>query len=89
MKTLKRLAVVLSALALLALPGCTSAGPFITNVYPDGKGNLVVQRAEVEFNGFFGIVSTKNQTQTTIPVNSLNVPADDGDDEPRSTRPRR
>lgn len=26
------------------LVGCSTAGPFVTNIYPDGQGGIIVER---------------------------------------------
>jgi len=40
------------------LTGCTTeAGPFVTNIYSDGKGDIVVEKHTVVVNGFTGTVS--------------------------------
>ena len=62
----------LLALAMLA-GGCTSAGPFVTSISSDGKGNLIVEKNTVHMNAFMGTVSSgENPTTQTIQV----VPSD-------------
>jgi len=46
--------------------GCTTAGPFVTNISSDGNGGLVIEKAMVEMNGFTGTVTNKNPTTSTI-----------------------
>ena len=59
---------VMLAVGLL-LGGCTSAGPFVTNVSSDGKGNLIVEKNTVHMNAFMGTVSSgDNPTTQTIRV---------------------
>lgn len=37
--------------------GCTSAGPYVTNVSSDGRCNLVIEKNMVNMNAFTGAVS--------------------------------
>ena len=55
----------LAALALLA-SGCTTAGPFVTSISSDGRGNLIVEKSMVKYNGFLGVVSNESTTTSTI-----------------------
>ena len=48
--------------------GCTSLGPFVTNVSRDENGNLVVEKSIMELNTFTGNMSFTNKTQSTIPL---------------------
>ena len=48
--------LVCLGVAAVLLPGCTTAGPYVTNVAYDGQGNLLVTKNTVVFNGFFGTV---------------------------------
>ena len=61
---MKRNLLILS-LALLA-SGCTTAGPFVTSISSDGRGNLIVEKSMVKMNAFMGTVSTEGTTTTTI-----------------------
>jgi type IV secretion system protein VirB7 len=65
---LSRLACVVLAVCALAVAGCSTAGPFITNVSSDGKGGLVIEKAMVSYNGLLGTLSTKDHTTSTIQV---------------------
>ena len=57
-------ALLISAVGILG--GCSTAGPFITNISSDGKGNLVVEKNTVHFNGFTGVVSTGEVPTTQV-----------------------
>lgn len=57
-----RLAIGLSLLA----SGCTTAGPFVTSISSDGRGNLIVEKSMVQYNGFTGTVSNESTTSTSI-----------------------
>jgi hypothetical protein len=50
----------------LFLSGCTSAGPFVTNISSDGRGNLIIEKTNVKLNAFMGTVSNEGGTTTTI-----------------------
>lgn len=55
--------------ALLVLGGCTSAGPYVTNISSDGKGNLIIEKNTANFNSFTGTVSSgDNPTITKVQV---------------------
>jgi type IV secretion system protein VirB7 len=43
---------------LVSLYGCSTAGPFVTHLYPSGPDKLTQQKCMVHFNAFTGIVST-------------------------------
>jgi hypothetical protein len=52
----------------LFLSGCSSAGPFVTNIYGDGAGGLVVEKCEVKYNGFTGTIYNDPRTRSTMNV---------------------
>lgn len=47
---------IITIIAIIALSGCTTAGPFVTNVSPDGHGGLIVEKCKVNYNGFLGTI---------------------------------
>ena len=59
--------IAIAVLALLAC-SCSTAGPFVTNISSDGKGNLVVEKSMVQMNAFTDTVSNVNSTTSTIRV---------------------
>ncbi|MCF8036590.1 MAG: hypothetical protein K9K62_06940 [Desulfobacteraceae bacterium] len=50
---------------LFFLGGCSTAGPFVTNISSDGQGNLIVEKNTVRFNSFTGTVSSGENPTTT------------------------
>jgi hypothetical protein len=55
--------------AVATLAGCSTAGPFVTSISSDGKGDIVVQKSYVHLNGFTGVISTgENPTTEVISV---------------------
>lgn len=52
--------------AAILLTGCTTAGPFVTSISSDGRGNLIVEKSMVQYNAFMGTVSNDSTTTTTI-----------------------
>ena len=53
----------------VAIAGCTTtAGPFVTNISSDGQGNLVIEKAMVEYSQWSDGITTKNHTTTTIHI---------------------
>lgn len=55
---MKRLSLM--ALVTIAIAGCTTAGPFVTNISSDGAGGLNVDKCSVQMNAFMGTVSNKD-----------------------------
>jgi len=70
MRRYTRVFSVGTILALLLVgAGCTSAGPYVTNISSDGNGNLVIEKDTVEFNYFTGVIHNGgNPTVMTIKV---------------------
>lgn len=62
--------IAIIAAGAVTVAGCTTeAGPFVTNISSDGKGDILVQKNTVVVNGFTGTVSTGlNPTQEVIHV---------------------
>lgn len=56
----------ITCLILLTILGCSSAGPFVTNISSDGQGGLIIEKCSVQYNKFTNSVSTKECTTTTI-----------------------
>ena len=53
----------------ILISGCSTAGPFVSNISSDGKGNLIIEKQRIEFNAFTGIASTQDTTNTEIKIN--------------------
>ena len=47
------------------LTGCTYAGPFVTNIYQNKDGTLIVEKCMVEHN-IMGIIATKNCVTNSV-----------------------
>ena len=62
-------------LILLALffTGCTTAGPYITNISSDGRGGLIIEKGRVQYNAFTGTVGNKDVSTTKIQVISESI----------------
>ena len=60
-----KLVLAIPLFALLAA-GCTTAGPFVTSISSDGRGNLIIEKSMVQLNNFTGTVSNHDSTTTTI-----------------------
>lgn len=43
---------------VLAMAGCTTAGPYVTNISSDGSNGLNIEKCKVELNMFLGVVNT-------------------------------
>src|SRR5947209_11896410 len=71
MKRLQQLALAgIMATVLVTVSGCTTAGPFVTNVSSDGKGGLIIEKNMVHLNAFWGVMSI-GETPTTQVVQVL------------------
>lgn len=40
--------------------GCTTAGPYVTNISSDGRDGLNIEKCAVKLNAFMGVVSTSD-----------------------------
>ncbi len=64
-----KMIVVFVIFAALFITGCsTTAGPFVTKITSDGKGNLTIHRAKAQFNSWTGELSTIEPSEKTIQV---------------------
>jgi hypothetical protein len=61
------------AVAVATLTGCSTAGPFVTNISSDGKGDILVEKNTVNVNGFTGI-ATMGENPTTQVIRVLPEP---------------
>ena len=67
MKKIIQIAVTgIMTIAIGALTGCSTAGPFVTSVSSDGKGDLVVEKNTIHINGFTGMVSMGENPTTQV-----------------------
>ena len=64
---------LITSLVAVALTGCSTAGPYVTNVSPAGTTGLIVEKCVTEFNSMTSQISTKNCSQTYIPVGTNNA----------------
>ena len=58
--------LILIVIAGMVLAGCTSAGPYVTNISSDGNGGLIIEKCGTDMNAFMGTVSTGNCTSHKI-----------------------
>ncbi|MEG1082465.1 MAG: hypothetical protein RSE44_28405 [Pseudomonas sp.] len=61
---MKLLVVAIGLLATLA--GCTTAGPYVTNISSDGRNGLNIEKCAVKLNAFMGTVSTTECTSQNV-----------------------
>jgi hypothetical protein len=73
-KSTKIASAAIMAVAVATLAGCSTAGPFVTSVSSDGKGDIIVQKSYVHCNGFTGVIST-GENPTTEVIRVLPEPA--------------
>lgn len=57
--------LLLCAFAFL-LSGCSTAGPFVTNIGNDGRGGLLVEKCMVHMNAFLGVVSNSDCSNMNV-----------------------
>jgi hypothetical protein len=50
----------------LFLSGCSTAGPYVTNISSDGGGGLTVEKCMAHMNAFLGVISNSECTTTNI-----------------------
>ena len=63
----------ITALCLFAaLGGCTTAGPYVTNISSDGRNGLNIERCAVKLNAFMGTVSTTECTSQNLQLSRSN-----------------
>jgi type IV secretion system protein VirB7 len=59
--------LLVAALGLAAtLAGCTTAGPYVTNISSDGRNGLNIEKCAVKLNAFMGTVSTTECTSQNV-----------------------
>ena len=67
MHKLKQIALAgIVVTGVFTVSGCTTAGPFVTNISSDGKGNLIVEKNTVHMNAFMGTVSSGESPSTQV-----------------------
>lgn len=62
---MKRLIILILC---LFIGGCSTAGPFVTSISSDGKGNLIIEKQKVLYNWLFGVISTEELTTSNIRI---------------------
>jgi len=63
---MKRRFLILLILCLIGLAGCSSAGPFVTDIGYDGEGNLVVTKNMIVLSNFSGTIGNGDNPQTIV-----------------------
>ena len=53
-------------LLALTVAGCSSAGPFVTDIAYDGEGNLLVTKNMIVLDAFMGTISNGENPQTIV-----------------------
>ncbi|MDP2203991.1 MAG: hypothetical protein Q8K07_18385 [Methylicorpusculum sp.] len=57
---------LLTLTAVASLTGCTTAGPYVTNISSDGDNGLNIEKCKVELNAFLGVVNTGECSNSNI-----------------------
>ena len=51
---------------VILLVGCTTAGPYVTNISSDGANGLNIEKCKVELNAFLGVINTGDCSNSSI-----------------------
>ena len=51
---MRKLLMIATLASISLVMGCTSAGPYVTNIMPDGRGNLIIERETLRFTPLLG-----------------------------------
>ena len=65
---MKKIALLTLAASAGILTGCSTAGPYVTNISSNGDGTITVEKAVVEFNSMTGTIQQKNVTTQTLRI---------------------
>ena len=63
--------IILAGLVLV-ITGCTTAGPYVTNISSDGANGLTIEKCKVEMNAFMGVVSTGDCSTSSLSLTNPN-----------------
>ncbi len=58
--------------SVLLLAGCTTAGPYLTNISSDGANGLNIEKCKVELNAFLGVVNTGDCSNSSLKLTNPN-----------------
>lgn len=58
---------------VLLTSGCTTAGPFVTNIGLSGPGQLAVEKCLVQFDSYNGTISNKDCKTSYVYIGSETV----------------
>jgi type IV secretion system protein VirB7 len=61
--------IITAFLVSCLLAGCTTAGPYVTNISSDGAYGLNIEKCKVELNAFLGVVNTGDCTSSSLKLN--------------------
>ncbi|TXK93461.1 hypothetical protein BMR02_12425 [Methylococcaceae bacterium HT1] len=63
-----KIVITFSLISLIV--GCTTAGPYITNISSDGANGLNIEKCKVEFNMLLGVINTGDCINSSINLTS-------------------
>lgn len=66
----KSIFALFSAVAVLA--GCSTAGPYVTNISSDGRNGLNIEKCSVQMNAFMGTVTNINCISQNVQLSRSN-----------------
>lgn len=58
--------LIFATITALLLSGCTTVGPFVTSATLSPDGQLTTHTCRVQFDGFFGVIRTKDCTDPAM-----------------------
>ena len=62
--------IIISLSLVCLISGCTTAGPYVTNISSDGANGLNIEKCKVELNAFLGVVSTGDCSSSSLKLTS-------------------
>ena len=68
---MKKLTMLIGMPLMLAtLAGCSTAGPFVSNISSDGRGGLNIEKQKVQYSCLTATVSTTETTNSNIQLSN-------------------
>jgi len=66
---------IIGACAIFTIfTGCSTAGPYVTNISSDGGGGLTVEKCMAHLNAFMGVINNSDCTTTNIHLSNSTPP---------------
>lgn len=62
--------IIIAFCFTILIAGCTTAGPYVTNISSDGANGLNIEKCKVELNAFLGVVNTGACSNSSIKLSN-------------------